>query len=129
MEIEGKVHEVSDVIEIKEGFKKRELIIEYTSEGSQYSEFLKFEALQDKVSLFDKLKAGDQVEVAFNLRGRPWTDKMGKTSYFNSMVAWKIKPKGQPVSHQENNTEPWNTDAKSTSAETASDEGNDDLPF
>ncbi len=128
MEIEGKVHEVSEVMEIKEGFKKRELIIEYTPEGSQYSELLKFEALQDKVSLFDKLKTGDQVEVAFNLRGRAWTDKMGKTSYFNSMLAWRIRPKGQPVQTSDN-TEPWNTGSSTTSANDASEEGNDDLPF
>jgi hypothetical protein len=36
------------------------------------------------------LKVGDDVEVSFNLRGRPWTDKTGKVSYFNSMVVWRI---------------------------------------
>ncbi|MNY36952.1 hypothetical protein D3C86_1714800 [compost metagenome] len=40
--------------------------------------------------MFDNVKAGDEVEVAFNLRGRPWTDKTGKTSYFNSMVVWRL---------------------------------------
>lgn len=89
MEIKGKVHEVSPVTNVTDTFKKRDVIIEY-AENPQYPEFIKFEALQDKVNLFDSLKVGDQVEVFFNLRGRPWTDKTGKTSYFNSLVAWRV---------------------------------------
>lgn len=89
MEIKGKVHEVSPVTNVTETFKKRDVIIEY-AENPQYPEYIKFEALQDKVNLFDSLKVGDQVEVFFNLRGRPWTDKSGKTSYFNSLVAWRV---------------------------------------
>jgi len=127
MEITGKVHEVSEIIEIKEGFKKRELIIEYVSEGSQYSEFLKFEAIQDKVSLFDKLKAGDQVEVAFNLRGRAWTDKAGKVSYFNSMLAWRIRPLGNTPPQTPSDPGSWSNTAAVPSAPASED--NDDLPF
>jgi len=89
MEIKGKVQEISEVTNVTETFKKRELIVEY-AENPQYPEFIKFEALQDKVSLFDNIKVGDQVEVSFNLRGRPWTDRNGKTAYFNSLVVWRI---------------------------------------
>lgn len=89
MDIKGKVHEIGDVQTVSEKFKKRELIVEY-AENPSYPEFIKFEAVQDKVSLFDNVKVGDQVELFFNLRGRPWTDKNGKTSYFNSLVAWRI---------------------------------------
>ncbi|MXV14697.1 DUF3127 domain-containing protein [Hufsiella ginkgonis] len=89
MELKGKVHEIAAVANVSETFKKRELIIEY-AENPQYPEFIKFEALQDKVNLFDPLKVGDQVEVFFNLRGRPWTDRNGKTSYFNTLVVWRI---------------------------------------
>lgn len=89
MEIKGKVHEVGEIQQISETFKKRDLVVEYT-ENPQYPEYLKFEALQDKTSLLDTYKVGDEVEVFFNLRGRAWTDKTGKTSYFNSMVIWRI---------------------------------------
>ena len=89
MEIKGKVHEISPVMNVTDTFKKRELIIEY-AENPQYPEYIKFEALQDKTSLFDALKVGDQAEVFFNLRGRPWTDRNGKTSYFNTLVAWRV---------------------------------------
>lgn len=89
MDIKGKVHEISPVQNVTETFKKRELVVEY-AENPQYPEYIKFEALQDKVNLFDAVKVGDQVEVFFNLRGRPWTDRNGKTSYFNTLVVWRI---------------------------------------
>ncbi len=89
MDIKGKVHEISPVTNVTETFKKRELIVEY-AENPSYPEYIKFEALQDKVNLFDNLKTGDQVEVFFNLRGRPWTDRNGKTAYFNTLVVWRV---------------------------------------
>mgnify|MGYP003405176849 CR=1 FL=1 len=89
MEIKGKVHEISPVVDVNDKFKKRELILEYV-ENPSYPEFIKFEATQERVALFDTIKVGDQVELSFNLRGRPWTDKMGKTVYFNTLVVWKI---------------------------------------
>ena len=89
MEIKGKVHEIGALQQVSETFKKRDLIIEY-AENPTYPEYIRFEALQDKTALFDSLKQGDDIEVSFNLRGRPWTDKTGKTSYFNSLVVWRI---------------------------------------
>ncbi len=89
MELKGKVHEIGALQQVSETFKKRDLIIEY-AENPTYPEYIRFEALQDKTGLFDSLKVGDNVEVSFNLRGRPWTDKTGKTSYFNSLVVWRI---------------------------------------
>lgn len=93
MDIKGKVHEISQVITVSEKFKKRELILEY-AENPTYPEYVKFEAVQDKVNLFDNVKVGDQVELFFNLRGRPWTDKTGKTSYFNTLSVWRLNPLG-----------------------------------
>ena len=89
MEIKGKVHEIGATQQVSETFKKRDLIVEY-AENPTYPEYIRFEALQDKTALLDTFKAGDEVEVFFNLRGRPWTDKTGKTSYFNSLVIWRI---------------------------------------
>ena len=93
MDIKGKVHEISPVIEVNEKFRKRELIVEY-AENPTYPEYVKFEAVQDKVNLFDNVKVGDQVELFFNLRGRPWTDKTGKTSYFNTLSVWRLTTLG-----------------------------------
>lgn len=89
MDIKGKIHEVGTTQQVTESMKKRELIVEYI-ENPQYPEYLKFEAIQDRCNLLDNVKVGDNVEVFFNLRGRPWTDKAGKKSYFNSMQLWKL---------------------------------------
>ena len=122
MEIKGKVHEVSPVIEVNEKFKKRELIVEY-AENPQYPEFLKFEANQDKVSLLDSLKVGDNVEVFFNLRGRPWTNKEGVTSYFNNMNVWKVNVLGSDAGSAAQSPEYAKPVDITASAE------DDDLPF
>jgi len=89
MDIKAKVHEVGATQQVSETFKKRDIIVEY-AENPTYPEYIRFELLQDKCPLADSLKAGDEVEVFFNLRGRPWTDKTGKTSYFNSLVIWRL---------------------------------------
>ena len=89
MEIRGKVHEIGDVQQVTDTFKKRDLIVQY-AENPQFVEYIRFEATQDRTALFDSLNVGDEVEVSFNLRGRPWTNKDGVTSYFNSLVAWRV---------------------------------------
>lgn len=89
MEVKGKVHEIGATQVVSETFKKRSIVLEY-AENVQYPEYVQFEALQDKVDLFDDLKAGDEIEISFNLRGRPWTNKEGVTAYFNSLVVWRI---------------------------------------
>lgn len=93
MQISGFVHEVGATQQVSDSFKKRDLIV-LVSENPQYPEYIKVEATQDKVTLFDNLNPGDGVTVDFNLRGRPWTNKEGVTSYFNSLVAWKLAKTG-----------------------------------
>ncbi|WP_316735498.1 DUF3127 domain-containing protein [Pedobacter aquatilis] len=122
MEIKGKVHEVGATQQVSETFKKRDLIVEY-AENPTYPEYIRFEALQDKTGLLDTFKAGDEVEVFFNLRGRPWTDKTGKTSYFNSLVIWRINAiaAGAPAAAAPAYAAP--ADVSNTAGE------DDDLPF
>ncbi|WP_316796031.1 DUF3127 domain-containing protein [Pedobacter agri] len=122
MEIKGKVHEVGATQQVSETFKKRDLIVEF-AENPTYPEYIRFEALQDKTALLDTFKAGDEVEVFFNLRGRPWTDKTGKTSYFNSLVIWRINAiaAGAPAASTPAYAAP--VDVSNTPGE------DDDLPF
>lgn len=120
MELKGKVHEIGGLQQVSETFKKRDLIIEY-AENPTYPEYIRFEALQDKTALFDSLKQGDEVEVSFNLRGRPWTDKTGKTSYFNSLVVWRLNVIGGSQAQSPQYAPP--ADLNSSPGE------DDDLPF
>jgi hypothetical protein len=91
MEIKGKVLVVGNTVAVSEKFKKRDLIVEYV-ENPQYPEQIKFEAVQDKTSLLDSVKVGDEINVHFNLRGRGWTDKTGKTQYSNTLSVWRLTP-------------------------------------
>lgn len=122
MDIKGKVHEISPVVTVSDKFKKRELIIEY-AENPTYPEFLKFEATQDKVNILDNVKVGDQVEVFFNLRGRPWTNKEGVTTYFNSLVVWRVNALAAGESAAVS------TPAYAAPADISSSADDDDLPF
>ena len=122
MEIKGKVHEVSPTVQVTDSLKKRELILEYI-ENPQYPEYLKFEAIQDRCNLLDNTKVGDDVEVFFNLKGRPWTDKAGKKTYFNSLQLWKVNVlSGAGASAA-------GTPAYAPPADISSQPDNDDLPF
>ena len=87
MDIKGKAHYVSDIINVTDSFRKRELVVEF-SENPQYPEFVKFEAIQDRCALMDNVKVGDDVEVFFNLKGREWTNKQGEkvSVFFNKVL-------------------------------------------
>jgi len=103
MEIKGKVHEVGATQQVSDKFTKRNLIIEY-AENPTYPEYIQFEAQQDKTALLDGLKAGDEVEVSFNLKGRPWTNKEGVTNYFNGLIIWRISTLSNTSATQTNNS-------------------------
>jgi hypothetical protein len=121
MEIKGKVYEVSPTTQVTESLKKRELILEYI-ENPQYPEYLKFEAIQDRTALMDAVKVGDDVEVFFNLKGRKWTDKMGKVVYFNTLQLWKINALGGGAGAA-------STPEYAAPADISSTADDDDLPF
>jgi len=93
MKLQGKVFAIGETQVMSEKFSKRDLIVEY-AENPSYPEFIKVEAFNDKTSILDKFSVGQEVDVDFNLKGKPWTDKAGKTSYFNSLVIWKINSVG-----------------------------------
>lgn len=116
MEVTGTVHEIMDTVNVTDTFKRREIIIEIV-ENPTYPEFVKFEAIQDKTSLLDKCRKGDTVKVDFNLKGREWTSKEGKVSYFNTLQVWKLEKLAEGVKVEE---------AEFIPVATAKD---DDLPF
>lgn len=116
MNITGKLIEIFETKQISDKFKKREFVVEY-SENEQYPQFIKFELTQNNCDLIDSFSKGDFVEVHFDLRGKPWTNKNGETTYFTSLTAWKI-----------NKTDPGSMPDKSKPHE-AIDENGEDLPF
>jgi hypothetical protein len=107
--------------QVSEKFRKREFVI--TDNSSQYPQHISFQLTQDKCSLIDNVKVGDEIKVFFNLRGREWkSPKDGELKYFNSLEAWKIEAGNAGKTASSSAAEP---DVTSFSAS----EGENDLPF
>ena len=83
-EITAKLHKVFEIQSKTNTFQAREFVLE--TEG-QYPQYIKFQLTQDRCSLIDSYKEGDQIKVSFDLRGREWNEK-----YFTNLNAWKIEP-------------------------------------
>ena len=92
--IEGKLIEKFETVQITDTFKKREFILEYV-ENPDYPEFIKMELVQDKCNLINNISIGEKIKVYLNIKGRKWKNKEGKINYFNSLQAWKIESENQ----------------------------------
>ena len=103
--------------QVSEKFKKREFVI--TDNSSQYPQHISLQLTQDKCSLLDVYKVGDELKVHFNLRGREWTNPQGEVKFFNSLEAWKIEGNGTNKS----------SEAEISETFSASAAPQDDLPF
>jgi len=90
LEIKGLVKKLFDVQYLKNGFKKREILL-LTEE--QYPQKLIIEFIQEKVKLLDSIGVGDRIKVFINLKGRKWISSNGIEKYFNSIQGWKIEKK------------------------------------
>ncbi len=87
-DVQGRVHEIFDEVQVSEKFRKREFVLEIP-DGS-FTQHIKFQLTQDKCGVIDQFKIGDEVKVAFNLSGKPFT-KNGTTMYFTNLQAWRIE--------------------------------------
>ena len=117
-QIKGSVHEVCNEQSFSEKFKKRDLIIEV--EDGAYKQVIKFQLINERCDLADKLRVGQEVTVHFNLAGRKY-EKNGQVSYFTNLTAWRIETERKLLK---------DTDVKTVeliAPEPIS--GNDDLPF
>jgi hypothetical protein len=93
-EITGTIKVINDTQTFDSGFAKREFVI--TTED-KYPQDIKLEFVKDKVSELDTFDVGDQVTVAFNIRGNEYKDR-----YYVNLSAWKIsKAEGASAQTQE----------------------------
>ena len=87
--------EILEILELKKVGKNNFLIQEFVLEiyqDSDYPQTVMFQLLGEKSNLLEieNIKIGDQVQVAFDLRGKPW-EKNGKKMYFNSLNVFQIE--------------------------------------
>ena len=123
-ELTGRLLAKYDVVQRTETFKTREFVVEKTDEiaGRTISNYVKFQCVQDKTLIIDKLNIGDEIKVYFNIKGSKW-EKEGRINFITNLDAWRVEQiLAQGVSLQEDQQS--RPDSFSTSTEAA-----DDLPF
>ncbi len=125
-ELAGKLVAKFDIVQRTESFKTREFVIEKTDDiqGRTVTNYVKFQCVQDKTAIVDRVNVGENVKVYFNIKGSKW-EKDGKTNYITNLDAWRIEQFMQasgagPIDNEY--MEPLDTFSS-----TASD--GDDLPF
>ena len=91
-EINGKLVAKYDTVQRTGTFKTREFVIEKSEDigGRIITNYIKFQSVQDRVSLVDRYKIGDEVKVSFNIKGSRW-EKEGKVNYITNLDAWRIE--------------------------------------
>jgi hypothetical protein len=87
MNIKGKIKVINPTIVVSDKFSKREFVVE-TEET--YPQPILIQLTQDKCTLLDLFRVGQDVEVSVNLKGREWNSPQGETKYFNTIEAWRI---------------------------------------
>lgn len=131
--ITGKIGRISDTQVISEKFQKREFII---ITNDQYPQSVQLEFTQERVNILDNYNVGLEVEVAFNINGREWTNpQSGEVRYFNTLQAFSIQSMNKTQEEKTNlSTKHWS----GLNGEIAQDHvdqglnnelGDDDLPF
>lgn len=89
MDVTGRIKKIDETKEFgSNGFKKREIVI---TTDEQYPQHILIEFVQDKCALLDSYQEGQEVKIAFNLRGREWINPEGVAKYFNSLSGWRIE--------------------------------------
>ena len=137
----GVILEIGEAKQVTETFQKRRFVVDEVYNGN-YGVIhcpLPLFLNQEKCSLIDQFKVGDNVVVSFDINSRPWmkdgvhqVDKNGDTSYFVEHRAWKIEPVVAESATPQDQADPAQEEApKDFDPNPPSDggKGPDDLPF
>ena len=125
-ELTGKLVAKYDTVQRTETFKTREFAVEKSEDfnGRTITNYAKFQCVQDKTTIIDRVNIGDEIKVYFNIKGTKW-EKDGKVNYITNLDAWRIEQILQSETSKSDSDylEPLDTFSSST------DSTVDDLPF
>lgn len=126
-ELSGKLLIKFDTTQRTESFKTREFVVEKSEDinGKLITNYIKFQCVQDRTGIIDRVNVGDEIKVHFNIRGSKW-EKDGRVSYFNNLDAWRIEQVLKPGSNSDSDNEYFEPLDTFTSS---SEDTIDDLPF
>lgn len=136
-ELTGKLIVKNDIQQITATFQKREFVIETeeNNAGRVFTDYIKFQLMQDKCTILDQYNVGDAIKVTFSIKGNKW-EKEGNVNYFTNLNAWRIEggstesidPFADNAAAQAQ-AEAAIYGGDSSSSSSSSDTNNDDLPF
>jgi Domain of unknown function (DUF3127) len=128
-ELTGKLIAKYDTVQKSATFKIREFAVEKTEDigDRTITNYVKFQSVQDKTSIIDKVNIGDEIKVYFNIKGTKW-EKDDKISYFTNLDAWRIEQILQPGGTDRSGTDNEYMEPLDTFSATSPD-AIDDLPF
>ena len=126
-ELTGKLLIKFDTTQRTESFKTREFVVEKSEDinGKLITNYIKFQCVQDRTNIIDRVNVGDDIKVHFNIRGSKW-EKDGRVSYFNNLDAWRVEQVLKPGKEADTDNEYFEPLDTFTSS---SEDTIDDLPF
>lgn len=91
--ITGKLIRKDETEQKTEKFSTRIFIVELEDEKNpDWNQEIKFQLNNSATSYIDNIPVGAMVEVDFNLKGRPSTNKeTGAITHWNTLQVWKIR--------------------------------------
>ena len=91
-ELTGKLVAKYDEVQRTATFKTREFAVEKSDDinGRTILNYVKFQCVQDKTAIVDRVNIGDEIKVYFNIKGSKWV-KNGVTNYITNLDAWRIE--------------------------------------
>ncbi|RAJ10730.1 uncharacterized protein DUF3127 [Chitinophaga skermanii] len=91
-EITGKLIVKYNTMQRSETFKTREFVIEKSEDinGRIITNYIKFQAVQDRTAIVDRFNEGETVKVYFNIKGTRW-EKDGRVNYITNLDAWRME--------------------------------------
>jgi hypothetical protein len=121
LQIKGKIQQIlkpeSGVSRAGKDWKKQEFVLE---SNEQFPKKICFSILNDRLSLLEKIKQGDEVEVYFNLESRDYNGK-----WFHNINVWKL----EKVSADQNQPDTLPEYRLEDIPPEPAGQDNDDLPF
>lgn len=126
-ELTGKLVAKYDTVQRTESFKTREFVVEKSDDinGRTLVNYVKFQSVQDKTTIIDRVNIGDDIKVYFNIKGSKW-EKEGRTNYITNLDAWRIE---QILPSSRNKSVTDSEFIQPLDTFTATNADNDDLPF
>ena len=125
-ELTGTIRHIFDTQTFASGFSKREFVVEV--EDGKFPQMIKFECVKDRTAMLDAVSTGDQVQVAFDIRGNEYKDR-----YYVNLNAWKLTKADGAASGDESPARPASTGPRANSSLDASFDNepdeSDDIPF